>query len=104
MLVVMVVRAGKKRSMLFWCAEAQDSSQESRPRCVVVVHQRSDRGGLLERTSHRFIAAAAANRGAGPPRAKTLGRRSRNPLVRVTDEGRGLRSMVRAAGAPSIRG
>ncbi|KAG7502528.1 hypothetical protein JOB18_021946 [Solea senegalensis] len=28
------------------------------PRCVVVVDQCSDGGGLLERTSHRFTAAA----------------------------------------------
>lgn len=70
-------RGGKRRRALFWCFEARrDASQESRPRCVVVVYQRSDRGGLLERTSHRFIAVAAANHGRPVPR-----RLARNPTI-----------------------
>lgn len=64
--------------------------QESRPRCVVVVYRRSNRGGLLERTSHRFIAVAATKgRGGGGAcqDAKMLGQQSHNPLVCVSDEG-----------------
>lgn len=52
-------RGEEKHAVLVF--EAQDGSQESRPRCVVVVYRHSDRGGLLETTSHRFIAVAAAN-------------------------------------------
>lgn len=55
----------KKKHAVLVLQARQDGSQESRPRCVVVVYRRSDRGGLLERTSHRFIAVAAANHG-GP--------------------------------------
>ncbi|CAB1434631.1 unnamed protein product [Pleuronectes platessa] len=54
---------------------------------LLLVYQCSDRGGVCWREHHTASPTAAAH-------AKTLGQQSHNPLVRVTDEGRGLQSVL----------
>lgn len=79
---------GVEPSRAVLVSQAQDASQESRPRCCRVPAQWSWVGEVVACWSEHHTASSPWQQPTTWAHAKTLGQQSHNPLVHVTDEGK----------------
>lgn len=96
-------RSGEgKRSALFWCSELGRTEARKAGQGVLLWSTGAAIAGVCWREHH--TASSPWQQPTTGAHAKTLGQQSHNPLVRVTDEGRGLQSIARAFGSVLIQG
>lgn len=86
------MRRGKERR-LFWCWKLGRMEARKAGQGVLLWSTGAAIAGVCWREHH--TASSPWQQPTTGAHAKTLGQQSHNPLVRVTDEGRGLRSIAR---------